>query len=254
MDQLVVPMLKNFRSGYPSIVIEVAVRNALLDLDKRETDVALRVASNPPKALVGVRLARLEFAIYGAKAYLEGREGVSPRKMDWLAPDAWLGKAPVVRWIQSVIASDQVVAKADSFIVLRELADKGLGVAALPCCVGRFFASLRQVSLLPESTSNDLCAGRSDDRYEESLDVPRPHADSSLKFVVGSHLTILWQILAQEVHAIGTDVVDATDKKRDERSAWLSGEQRLVGQEAKCDIDQTASQSDKLTGLQPVEG
>ena len=47
----------------------MAVGNEALNPSRRETDIALWIGDTPPETLVGRRVGRLDFAIYGASAY-----------------------------------------------------------------------------------------------------------------------------------------------------------------------------------------
>ena len=66
------------RSGAtcPGIELEVYLRNAALNLGRREADVALRVGNDPPEALIGRRVGRLAFAVYGSTGYCAGRPNI----------------------------------------------------------------------------------------------------------------------------------------------------------------------------------
>lgn len=80
MVSILPEILAEFRAAHPGIGIEVAISNFMLNLTKREADTAIRPAKNPPEALVGRRIAKIAFAIYGSSQYLSER-----RKIDDLA-------------------------------------------------------------------------------------------------------------------------------------------------------------------------
>lgn len=144
-------ILAAFRARYPGITVEMKVTNARLDLERREADVMLRVTDAPPPSWVGRRLVRLDAALYAAPAYLDGREPRVPESLDWLMPNSPLGQGAVAAWLRARIGGARVAASADSFLVLRRLAERGLGVAVLP----KFLARERRLVWL-EDVPEDL--------------------------------------------------------------------------------------------------
>jgi DNA-binding transcriptional LysR family regulator len=59
-----------FRRAHPGIVVELAIDNRVLNLSRREADVALRFLRPKDGDLWGRRLADVAWAVYGAPDYL----------------------------------------------------------------------------------------------------------------------------------------------------------------------------------------
>ena len=137
MVSILPEILAEFRAAHPGIETEVALSNVMLNLTKREADIAIRPAKNPPETLVGRRIAKIAFAIYGSSQYLSKR-----RKTDdlaahqWVGPDDSLADTSVAQWMRSELPESEVVLRSDSVLGLREAARAGLGLAALPCYLG----------------------------------------------------------------------------------------------------------------------
>lgn len=129
--------LAAFRRRHPRIAIELALTNSRLNLTKRDADVAIRPAKELPAPLIGRRVADVGFAIYGARSYLETKPA-DPLSADhaWLAGDELLANSPVAGWMRHHVPDAHVAFRADSFVALRHAAAAGLGLAALPCCLG----------------------------------------------------------------------------------------------------------------------
>ena len=149
MVSILPEILAEFRAAHRGIEIEVALSNVMLNLTKREADIAIRPAKDPPETLVGRRIAKIAFAIYGGSQYLSKR-----RKTDdlaahqWVGPDDSLADTSVARWMRSELPKSEVVLRTDSVLGMREAARAGLGLAALPCYLG--------------DTSPGLCAALAD--------------------------------------------------------------------------------------------
>ncbi|MCL4676300.1 MAG: LysR family transcriptional regulator, partial [Pararhodobacter sp.] len=69
-----------FRAEWPEIEIEVIVADTVLDLTRREADVALRIGNPGQETLIGRRVGRLAFAAYGAADRPPG----DPAEGDWI--------------------------------------------------------------------------------------------------------------------------------------------------------------------------
>jgi DNA-binding transcriptional LysR family regulator len=131
------PVLPNalaaFRERHPGIVVEVSTPNAVANLTRRDADVAIRPALDPPETLVGRRLCDVAFAPYAAPAYLAA-SGAGPAALAarrWVAPDDSLAGSSVSRWMRAALPDAEIVLRADSLVSLRQAALSGLGAAIL---------------------------------------------------------------------------------------------------------------------------
>jgi DNA-binding transcriptional LysR family regulator len=137
MGSVLPEILAEFRDSHPGIRVEIAVSNLMLNLTKREADIAIRPANDPPETLVGRRVAKIAFAIYGSPSYL-ARHGHARELTEhlWLAPDESLAGTAVGRWMRATLPAADIALVADSLLSLRQAAQAGLGLAALPCYLG----------------------------------------------------------------------------------------------------------------------
>lgn len=136
MSSMLPEILAEFRENYPGIQIELAVSNAMLNLTKREADVAIRPATNPPETLIGRRVATVAFAIYGSAAYLAEHKDRPLRAHRWVGPDDSLADTSVARWMRSELPESEVALRADSLVGVQQAVRAGIGIAALPCYLG----------------------------------------------------------------------------------------------------------------------
>ncbi|MEW6644703.1 MAG: LysR family transcriptional regulator [Pseudomonadota bacterium] len=137
MATLLPGVLADFRAEQPGIDLEVAMANAMANLSLRDADVAIRPSNNPPEALVGRRVAAIAFAIYGSPAYLARHDPADDLAgHHWVAPDDNLAATTAAQWMRTELPECEVVLRADSLLALRQTAEAGLGLAALPCYLG----------------------------------------------------------------------------------------------------------------------
>lgn len=137
MGSILPAMLAEFRTAHPGIQLEIALSNAMFNLSKRDADVAIRPAIDPPESLIGRRVAKVAFAIYGSPRYLAKHRKLN-RLTDhsWIGPDDSLASSSVAQWMRTELSGANVALRADSLLGVRQAAEAGLGLAALPCYLG----------------------------------------------------------------------------------------------------------------------
>src|SRR4051794_7606522 len=78
---LLPPLLARFRDRCPDVRLDVVLGNRALNLSKRDADVAARATDGPPETLVGRRVARVAWALYGSAADFPRAGAVDPRDL-----------------------------------------------------------------------------------------------------------------------------------------------------------------------------
>lgn len=156
MASLLPPVLGAFRSAHPGVGLEVSVAAAPANLTRRDADVAIRATSAAPDALVGRRIARIGYALYG-------RPG-SPRAVEPLTEAAYVGPSEaladtvVARWMRAKGLMTRARLRCDSLTAMASAAAAGLGLAALPCYLGDVSADLVRIGpgRLTDMPASDL--------------------------------------------------------------------------------------------------
>lgn len=148
---LLVPALAQFRQAHPALAIELRTDTSLLDLSRREADVAIRLARPKEPALVARRLGTLPFALFAGESYLVRRG--TPRSLaalsahEWIGFDASLDQLPQVKWLRSVVPRLRYVVRANTTTTQVLTCAEGHGIALLPVFVAAREPRLRR--LLP---------------------------------------------------------------------------------------------------------
>jgi DNA-binding transcriptional LysR family regulator len=143
MGSILPEILADFRTAHPGIQVEVALSNLMFNLSKRDADVAIRPADEPPQTLIGRRIAKIAFAIYGSPHYLEQQRNAQDLAAhQWVGPDDSLAGTSVAQWMRAELPDSAITLRADSLLALRQAAQAGLGLAALPCYLGDTSAGL----------------------------------------------------------------------------------------------------------------
>jgi DNA-binding transcriptional LysR family regulator len=149
---LLTDVLVDFRRAYPEITIDFVVSNVLLNLSKRDADVAVRATYQPPESLSGKRVCRIAWAVYGAKTRPMLFNPVTDvARNDWVGYADQLAVARAAKWLKERGGEDRLVYKVNTMLSLAEAVAGGIGLALLPCFVGETAPGLTRLSPpLPE--------------------------------------------------------------------------------------------------------
>ena len=142
-----------FRAEWPGIEIEVVVADTMLDLTRREADVALRIGNPVQETLVGRRVGRLAFAVYAASSPGAWELG-DPAHGDWIGYGSAHG--PLSRSLARWWPQMRQVYRTNSIIAAHAAARAGIGLAALPCVLADCDPELVRATSLPEEFMLDL--------------------------------------------------------------------------------------------------
>jgi len=133
--------LARFRQTHPGIVVELVVDNRVLNLSRREADIALRPMRPKEGDLWGRKLADVAWTIYGAIACLE-ESGGALSSADDLGRHALIGWEETAvgimaaDWLNRTAPDDAFVYRTNSLVNQFTAAKAGIGLALLPCYLG----------------------------------------------------------------------------------------------------------------------
>lgn len=122
--------------------IEVLSSNAYVDMSRSIADITVRPTPELPNDMSGQSAGVLSFGVYARS------DEAAPAK--WLGLSGDLSRSRPAVWMASNVPDEQVVAGADSFMTLRDMAVSGLGRSFLPCFVGDASEHLARVKGLPD--------------------------------------------------------------------------------------------------------
>ena len=135
---LLTPLLAKFHAAYPRMRLEVVLANQALNLSKRDADIAIRAADNPPENLVGRRVAKIAWALYGrASDFLKSSRIDRARLVErrWVSPGENLLDLKAVRYVQQHVPRERNVYRVNTVLGLAEAVEAGIGIGHLPCFV-----------------------------------------------------------------------------------------------------------------------
>lgn len=142
---LVLPHLGSLKARHPELRLEVNATNELVNLTRRDADIAIRATRRPPDHLVGRKLGVLRVAVYGRAECLQGSVGPLDG-YPWIAPDEALPEHPTVRWRRKQLPRVTPMLMLNSISMVVDAVVAGLGIAAIPIFLAERHAGLRALT------------------------------------------------------------------------------------------------------------
>lgn len=145
--------LAAFHRLYPKIQLELSLTSRQLDISHLDADIAIRPANELPAHLVGTKLSKIAFGVYGSPEYINGLKSKHPLKSaSWLM----MHRGSASLQVSELISEDKIVMKADSFEPLIIAAENQMGLAYLPCFLGNSKGTLQRVDMEVMHQNTDL--------------------------------------------------------------------------------------------------
>ena len=134
---LLAPCLSEFRQAYPEIELEVLVSKEVLNLTKREADLAIRATKQPLETLVGRKVATVATAIYGSKEYLRTHPYLNDlNRHDWIGFDETVMESATASWLKQTIPDVKFQYRLNTCMGILSAVKENAGLALLACYLG----------------------------------------------------------------------------------------------------------------------
>ncbi|GAA6209180.1 LysR substrate-binding domain-containing protein [Cognatishimia sp. WU-CL00825] len=154
-SQMLLPVFQEFTEKYPEVELHIRADAQLLDLNRREADIAIRVSNEPGDSLTGRRLASQKCLAYGTQKWADLIAEGSNAEVSWIAPE----RIPAAfKDFVPDLGNAKVCLRSDDMITMIEAARAGMGVLCLPVSLGRSYSDLVQLPLLPPLPFPDIWA------------------------------------------------------------------------------------------------
>lgn len=148
----------SFLARYPDVELTVTCTDHEASLTRREADVALRMTNTPPELLVGRKIGRVEFAVYGSRDLVERVGARAPyAAFPWLHWDERLNARWLDAWLAQNAPGARIAMRVDmSSLALREAIVGGLGVHFLAISEGDAEPGLRRIGPIARAHARDV--------------------------------------------------------------------------------------------------
>ena len=144
-----IPALPKLCRDYPGLQLEILGGARLVDLERGEADIAVRVIRPSQGDLVHRRLTTFTYRVFGTRALVRQVRSRSLAEVDWVALDDPQHRIPEAQWVDAQLGTRRPVLRTNNTLDLAHAAAAGLGLALLPDAVATRHRSL--VCLSPGS-------------------------------------------------------------------------------------------------------
>jgi DNA-binding transcriptional LysR family regulator len=169
------PVLAEMMRRHPAVVPEVIASHRLLDLSRREADVAFRVVPFTEPDIVQRRLMTISFGLYGSADTAAAMQN-DPASVGLILMDTAQSHFPEVAWLLDRFPLSRRVFTSTSRAVQAQMCLRGMGIAVLPRPLGDAVAGLQRIDTPDAPPSRDIWVGyhhdlRHMDRLRAMLDI-----------------------------------------------------------------------------------
>lgn len=140
-DGFLMPVLRDHRSRWPEVQVQLITSYRRFDLSRGEADLALRAGVRPEGDNVLVRdMPICSWGVYGSKALAE--QGRLPRSPEELANhpiaggEGNLALLPSFHWLEKQAGPNGFALRCNSFAAIRSVIVDGIAISNMPCVVG----------------------------------------------------------------------------------------------------------------------
>lgn len=137
------PRLVDFRRRHPEIRIALSGNNRVVDLSRREADIALRLTKPSESGLITRRVGAVGFGLYAGASYLAATK---PKDYGFIGYDETLGQISQQHWLEQQLRGRPIVFLCSDMATMYHAACADMGVAVLPHFVGTMDPRLRRVA------------------------------------------------------------------------------------------------------------
>jgi DNA-binding transcriptional LysR family regulator len=145
---LLIPEFAKFSRSNPDIELQILDTYEILDLARREADVAIHISNDPPDDLVGRRVVKVARAAYIGADYYDGARRPGGKSTGHQPHHSWIGWSTdpsSLQWVEDSDFPDLPVGAVvtDPFATVKAL-EAGMGMSILPCYMGDSEPRLRR--------------------------------------------------------------------------------------------------------------
>ena len=146
---LLTPILASFRAAYPDIRLDVNVGNQVLNLSRRDADVAIRATRKPLETLVGRKIATMGWGRFAPRAWVEAGRDLEHETTPWVGFGDTMSHLNAWRWLDEHVGAHRIGYRVNTVLGMAEAVAAGIGLGVLPCFIGDRLPSLARIGMQP---------------------------------------------------------------------------------------------------------
>ncbi|NKF24253.1 LysR family transcriptional regulator [Solimonas marina] len=169
------PVLAELTRRHPAVVPEVIASHRLLDLSRREADIAFRIVPFSEPDIVQRRLMRMPYGLYASAATRQALQN-DPASVGLVLMNTAQSHFPDVAWVLERFPLSRRAFTSTNRTVQAQMCLKGMGIAVLPRPLGDAISGLQRIDTPDQPPTRDIWVGyhhdlRHMDRLRAMLDI-----------------------------------------------------------------------------------
>lgn len=169
------PVLAELGCRHPAVVPEVIASYRLLDLSRRDADVAFRIVPFSEPDIVQRRLMRVSYGLYGSAETARAMQN-DPASVGLILMNTAQSHFPDVAWMLDRFPFSRRAFTSTSRTAQAQMCLRGMGIAVLPRPLGDAVSGLQRIDTLDQPPARDIWVGyhhdlRHMDRLRAMLDI-----------------------------------------------------------------------------------
>lgn len=169
------PVLAELTHRHPAVVPELIASYRLLNLSRREADVAFRIVPFTEPDIVQRRLMTVSYGLYGSVETASAMQD-DPASVGLILMNTAQSHFPDVAWLLDRFPHSRRVFTSTSRAVQAQMCRRGMGIAVLPRPLGDATAGLQRIDMPDQPPGRDVWVGyhqdlRHMDRLRAMLDI-----------------------------------------------------------------------------------
>jgi len=175
------PVLAELGRRHPAVVPELIASYRLLDLSRRDADVAFRIVPFSEPDIVQRRLMTMPYGLYGSAETAAAVQD-DPASVGLILMNTAQAHFPDVAWLLDRFPLSRRAFTSTSRTVQAQMCLRGLGIAVLPRPLGDAISGLQRIDTPEEPPARDIWVGYHQDlRHMDRLRAMLDLADAMLK-------------------------------------------------------------------------
>lgn len=149
------PVIDRFARTHPLVHLRFRASNELLDLSRREADLAIRISRNPGDALKGRRLSAQETGYFATAPLIRAMQEDPTAYHQWVVYEQY---SELPKEVLAAYPRARIRVSFDDMAAMAGAAQAGLGAVRMPLFLGRALPELQPVPNLPVKPYADIWA------------------------------------------------------------------------------------------------
>lgn len=150
---LLAPAFEEFIETYPDVDLRVRSSLELLDLNRREADIAIRISNDPGDSLIGRRLLSQKNAVYGVQKWVDQINTDPEALIEWVVLEPFQDLS-----LEKTATHPNHRARmiTDDMMSLVNAACSGMGILRMPTILAERYDCLKPIPQIPQRDIPDM--------------------------------------------------------------------------------------------------